>query len=91
MFPGRTRRPGPRAGLLFAALLGLAVGLLPGPAAADAPSPAPPAAAAATGTFRNPLNTGPDPFMTHWKGNYYLTTTQGDSIRMWRSRRWARC
>ncbi|MFF5406726.1 family 43 glycosylhydrolase [Streptomyces misionensis] len=41
--------------------------------------------AAATGTFRNPLNTGPDPFMTYWNGNYYLTTTQGGSIRMWRS------
>nr|BFD80825.1 hypothetical protein StreXyl84_02260 [Streptomyces sp. Xyl84] len=40
---------------------------------------------AAAGTFRNPLNTGPDPFMTYWKGNYYLTTTQGGSIRMWRS------
>ncbi len=23
--------------------------------------------------------------MTHWKESYYLTTTQGDSIRMWRS------
>ncbi|MET8638766.1 glycoside hydrolase family 43 protein [Streptomyces sp. NPDC057746] len=43
------------------------------------------ASAAATGTFRNPLNTGPDPFLTYWNGSYYLTTTQGDGIRMWRS------
>ncbi|GHH71572.1 hydrolase [Streptomyces sulfonofaciens] len=41
--------------------------------------------AAGSGTFRNPLNTGPDPFMTYFNGAYYLTTTQGDSIRMWRS------
>ncbi|MFI8949829.1 family 43 glycosylhydrolase [Streptomyces sp. NPDC053750] len=81
----------PRARLLVAALLGLAglvVGLLPAltaPAAAVPPPASPTAVAAAAGTFRNPLNTGPDPYMTHWKGNYYLTTTQGDSIRMWRS------
>ncbi|MFJ9855116.1 family 43 glycosylhydrolase [Streptomyces sp. NPDC101150] len=39
----------------------------------------------AAGTFRNPLNTGPDPFMTYAKGAYHLTTTQGDSIKMWSS------
>ncbi|MDQ0791848.1 family 43 glycosylhydrolase [Streptomyces sp. B1I3] len=75
-------------GILVTALLGLVMGLLPtvtAPAAA-APAASPsPVAAAAAGTFRNPLNSGPDPFMTHWNGNYYLTTTQGDSIRMWRS------
>ncbi|MET8556234.1 family 43 glycosylhydrolase [Streptomyces sp. NPDC004959] len=58
--------------------------------AAAAPAAAAPAAAAsaapmAAGTFRNPLNTGPDPYMTYWNGNYYLTTTQGDSVKMWRS------
>lgn len=37
------------------------------------------------GQFRNPLNTGPDPFMTHANGAYHLTTTQGNAIRMWRS------
>ncbi|MBM9504017.1 glycoside hydrolase family 43 protein [Actinacidiphila acididurans] len=42
-------------------------------------------ATATAHTFRNPLNTGPDPFMTYWRGSYYLTTTQGDAIRMWRS------
>ncbi|CAM5383096.1 Family 43 glycosylhydrolase OS=Streptomyces tendae OX=1932 GN=GUR47_23105 PE=3 SV=1 [Streptomyces tendae] len=82
-------RPGARLGPLLAALLALVVGLLPGltgPAtAAPAPSAPPAEAAAAAGTFRNPLNSGPDPFMTHWKGAYYLTTTQGGSIRMWRS------
>jgi GH43 family beta-xylosidase len=36
-------------------------------------------------TFRNPLNTGPDPFMTYYGGNYYLSTTQGDALRMWKS------
>jgi GH43 family beta-xylosidase len=37
------------------------------------------------GTFTNPLNPGPDPFMTWFGGNYYLTTTQGDCIRMWKA------
>ncbi|MFD5140678.1 glycoside hydrolase family 43 protein [Streptomyces sp. NPDC058378] len=83
--PSQSHRPPARHALpLLVALLGLVLGLLPAAAApsAAAASPAPPAAAV---TFRNPLNTGPDPFMTHWNGNYYLTTTQGDSIRMWRS------
>ncbi|MFG2212622.1 glycoside hydrolase family 43 protein [Streptomyces sp. NPDC048638] len=39
----------------------------------------------AAGTFRNPLNTGPDPFVTYAKGTYHLTTTRGDSIKMWSS------
>ncbi|GAA2525281.1 glycoside hydrolase family 43 protein [Winogradskya humida] len=42
-------------------------------------------AQAATGTFRNPVGTGPDPFMTYFNGNYYLTMTKGDSITMRRS------
>ncbi len=31
-----------------------------------------PAQADVTGTFRNPLGTAPDPFMTYYDGNYYL-------------------
>ena len=37
------------------------------------------------GQFRNPINPGPDPWMQNYEGNYYLTTTQGDAIRMWRA------
>lgn len=85
--PSQSHRPPARHALpLLVALLGLVLGLLPAAAAPAAASASPaPAPAAAAGTFRNPLNSGPDPFMTHWNGNYYLTTTQGDSIRMWRS------
>lgn len=36
-------------------------------------------------TFTNPINPGPDPWMQHFEGNYYLTTTQGDCIRMWKA------
>jgi GH43 family beta-xylosidase len=39
----------------------------------------------AAGTFRNPVGTGPDPFMTYFNGSYYLTMTEGDSIRMRRA------
>ncbi len=35
--------------------------------------------------FLNPINPGPDPWMDYFEGNYYLTTTQGDAIRMWKS------
>ncbi|MFJ6984780.1 MULTISPECIES: family 43 glycosylhydrolase [unclassified Streptomyces] len=79
-------RTGTRTSPLIA-LLGLMVlllGLAAVPEATASPS-VPATRVAAAGTFRNPLNSGPDPFMTHWKGNYYLTTTQGGSIRMWRS------
>jgi GH43 family beta-xylosidase len=38
------------------------------------------------GKFTNPLNPGPDPWMLWHDGNYYLTTTQGDCIRMWKAR-----
>ncbi|MBX3084424.1 MAG: glycoside hydrolase family 43 protein [Anaerolineae bacterium] len=34
-------------------------------------------------TFANPINHGPDPWMTYYAGNYYLTTSQQDCIRMW--------
>lgn len=37
------------------------------------------------GTFTNPLNPGPDPWMLYHKGYYYLTTTQGNCIRMWKA------
>ena len=37
------------------------------------------------GKFQNPINPGPDPWMDFFEGNYYLTTTQGDAIRMWKS------
>ena len=44
----------------------------------DAPPPA-------RHEFRNPLNAGPDPFMTFYGGNYYLMTTQGDALRVWKA------
>jgi len=37
------------------------------------------------GTFQNPINSGPDPYMDYYDGEYYLTTTQGDGVRMWKS------
>lgn len=37
------------------------------------------------GKFQNPLNPGPDPYLEFYDGNYYLTTTQGDAIRMWKA------
>lgn len=39
----------------------------------------------AAATFKNPINPGPDPWMEFYKGNYYLTTSQNDAIRMWKS------
>lgn len=36
-------------------------------------------------TFRNPLNSGPDPFLAYFEGSYYLSTTQGDALRIWKS------
>lgn len=35
--------------------------------------------------FRNPVNDGPDPWMLWHQGSYYLTTTQGNCIRMWKA------
>jgi len=40
---------------------------------------------APSGKFQNPINPGPDPWMDYFEGNYYLATTQGDAIRMWKS------
>jgi GH43 family beta-xylosidase len=37
------------------------------------------------GTFTNPINPGPDPWMQFYEGHYYLTTTQGNCIRMWKA------
>lgn len=39
----------------------------------------------AAGTFTNPINPGPDPWLRYHRGNYYLTTTQGNGIRMWKA------
>ncbi|WP_225797614.1 family 43 glycosylhydrolase [Streptomyces aculeolatus] len=50
------------------------------PAAAPADQPR-----AAAGQFRNPVNTGADPTLVTHEGNYYVATTQGDAIRMWKS------
>jgi GH43 family beta-xylosidase len=47
---------------------------------ADAPTDG---AAGPRGTFRNPLNPGPDPYVLVDGGSYYLLTTQGDAIRVW--------
>jgi hypothetical protein len=33
--------------------------------------------------FRNPINDGPIPFFPHHPGRYDLTTTQGNTIRIW--------
>lgn len=44
-----------------------------------------PVVAKARPGFRGPLNTGPDPFAAYYNGNYYLTSTQGDSLRLWKS------
>jgi GH43 family beta-xylosidase len=48
-------------------------------AAVDAASPP-------VATFRNPLNSGPDPFVTHDGTQYLLATTQGDRIAVWHTR-----
>src|SRR5690242_7958760 len=38
------------------------------------------------GTFRNPLNPSADPWLGFVDGFYYLATTQGDCIRLWKAR-----
>src|SRR3954469_13850909 len=37
------------------------------------------------GKFQNPINPRPDPWMVFHEGNYYLATTQGDAIRIWKA------
>src|SRR5207244_3845739 len=39
----------------------------------------------AQGKFQNPINPRPDPWMVFHEGNYYLATTQGDAIRIWKA------
>lgn len=52
-----------------------------GPISDDGDVPPP----SAPGTFRNPINTNADPFLTYHAGHYYLMTTQGDALRMWKA------
>ncbi|MEV0779773.1 glycoside hydrolase family 43 protein [Streptomyces sp. NPDC050433] len=94
----RGRLAGPAAALL-ALVLGAGLGAGLGPqerAAADTPKEPRAAAGAsaaadapagplAAGQFRNPVNTGPDPTLVHHQGNYYVATTQGDALRIWKS------
>src|SRR6185312_12053537 len=44
-----------------------------------------PVSGLAQGIFQNPINPGPDPWMVFHEGNYYLATTQGDAIRIWKA------
>lgn len=39
----------------------------------------------ANGYFKNPLNPGPDPWLVYFEGHYYLSTSQNDAIRIWKS------
>ncbi len=39
--------------------------------------------AAGPATFRNPLNPSADPWLGYEDGEYHLSTTQGDCVRMW--------
>lgn len=47
----------------------------------------PPAARSQTpvGKFQNPINPGPDPYLEFFDGNYYLATSQGEAIRIWKA------
>lgn len=62
-----------RSGLQI--LLALVFGVLAGTSFAG-PSP---------DNIHNPINRGPDPFLQYYSGNYYLTTSQGDCIRIWKA------
>ncbi len=62
--------------------------LLAGAAPKLAPKPRPPLATMNNSTFRNPLKRdGADPWMTYYKGWYYLSTTTGVDVRLRRARR----
>ncbi len=37
------------------------------------------------GTFRNPLNASADPWLGYVDGSYYLSTTQGDRVDLWKA------
>ncbi|GAA4983627.1 GH43 family beta-xylosidase [Nonomuraea thailandensis] len=41
--------------------------------------------ASAAQSFRNPLNPGPDPSLLYHESSYYLATTGGDRISIWKS------
>jgi GH43 family beta-xylosidase len=41
--------------------------------------------AALTQSFRNPVNPSADPSMIHYNGDYYVATTRGDRIGIWKS------
>ncbi|WP_245930399.1 glycoside hydrolase family 43 protein [Allonocardiopsis opalescens] len=58
-------------------------GLVAAPSAAQ-PPPAEPVRAAPA-EFRNPLNRGADPTIVYHNDMYYLSTTQGDRLTIWRS------
>lgn len=89
--------PLPSVLAVLAVLLGLAGAAPPRPEAVEAVRDAraavvprmtnvtDPNAPAQAGTFRNPINMGADPTMVYHDGAYYLATTQGDRIRIWRS------
>lgn len=46
--------------------------LLAGPVLADGPA-----------TFLNPLNPSADPWLGYYEGQYHLSTTQGDRVKLW--------
>ncbi|MBK1881909.1 glycoside hydrolase family 43 protein [Luteolibacter pohnpeiensis] len=43
-------------------------------------------AAEKPGTFHNPVNPSADPWMTWYDGYYYLSTTQGNCVRLWKAK-----
>ena len=43
------------------------------------------AAAEKSGIFHNPVNASADPWMTWSDGFYYLTTTQGNAVKLWKA------
>ncbi|HEX4812451.1 MAG TPA: glycoside hydrolase family 43 protein [Nonomuraea sp.] len=47
--------------------------------------PAPAGAAQLATTFRNPVNSSADPSLMYYNGNYYVATTRGDRIGIWKS------
>ncbi|WP_188195001.1 family 43 glycosylhydrolase [Nonomuraea sp. SYSU D8015] len=62
---------------LWCALVAVALSTVAGPG--------PAAAADLTQTFRNPVNPSADPSLMYHDGNYYVATTRGDRIGVWKS------
>ncbi len=58
---------------------------VPTPAGVPLPCPTPNSDSTATGAFQNPLNPSADPWLQFHDGHYFLATTQGDAIRMWKA------